>query len=117
MTEPAQDGWDYIVVGGGVAGCVVAHRLLQYRPSARVLVIEAGPDVSHLGDTLPYATSGFGDAYDWNYKSVPQPGLGGRQVSLLSGRVLGGGSVINACEFPRMESAQISRPATYVFVN
>ena len=115
MTEPAQDGWDYIVVGGGAAGCVITHRLLQYRPSARILVVEAGPDVRKREDIASYAATSFGDAYDWNYKSVPQPGMGGRQIAMLSGCVLGGGSVINSCEFPCLDLEYPWRGATRFF--
>ncbi|KAI0388373.1 GMC oxidoreductase [Xylariaceae sp. FL0594] len=90
--------YDYIIVGGGIAGCVVAHRLKQYKPLSRILVIEAGPDVSGNKDILLFSSLDFvGGKYDWGYKTVPQTHLDGRQIDVPSGRALGGGSVINGC--------------------
>lgn len=93
--------WDYIIVGGGLAGCVVAHRLKQYQPSSRILVIEAGPDVSGNKEILQFSTLNFiGGQFDWGYKTVPQTHLDGRQIHVPAGKALGGGSVINACKVP-----------------
>ncbi|KAI1414163.1 GMC oxidoreductase [Hypoxylon sp. FL1857] len=98
----ASTGWDYIIVGGGLAGCVLASRLSQYQPSARILVIEAGPDASHDPDILRFQSFEFvGGKFDWGYESVPQKNLNGRQISIPSGRAIGGGSVINACGWLR----------------
>ncbi|KAI1137384.1 GMC oxidoreductase [Hypoxylon sp. FL0543] len=95
-------GWDYIIVGGGLCGCVVASRLSQYQPSARILVIEAGPDASHDADILRFQTFEFvGGKFDWAYKSVPQKNMNGRQIDIPAGRAIGGGSVINACGWLR----------------
>ncbi|RWA10979.1 hypothetical protein EKO27_g4122 [Xylaria grammica] len=90
--------WDYIIVGGGLAGCVVAHRLRQYQPSSRIIVLEAGPDVSGNKDILHFNSINFiGGQFDWGYKTVPQVHLDGRQIHVPAGRALGGGSVINGC--------------------
>ncbi|KAI0543189.1 GMC oxidoreductase [Xylaria digitata] len=90
--------WDYIIVGGGLSGCVVAHRLKQYKPSSQILVIEAGPDVSDNKDILHFNSLNFiGGQFDWGYKTVPQAHLDGRQIHVPAGRALGGGSVINGC--------------------
>ncbi|GAW17463.1 hypothetical protein ANO14919_069200 [Xylariales sp. No.14919] len=94
----ATGDWDYIIVGGGLAGCVVAHRLRQYQPSSRILVLEAGPDVSGNKDILHFNSLNFiGGQFDWGYKTVPQAHLDGRQIHVPAGRALGGGSVINGC--------------------
>ncbi|KAI1130808.1 GMC oxidoreductase [Nemania abortiva] len=90
--------WDYIIVGGGLAGCVVAHRLKQYQPSSRILVLEAGPDVSGNKEILNFSSLNFiGGQFDWGYKTVPQTHLDGRQIHVPAGKALGGGSVINGC--------------------
>lgn len=77
----------------------VASRLNQYQTSAKILVVESGPDVSGDEGILHFSSLNFiGGKYDWGYKTVPQKGYDGRQVDLPSGRALGGGSVINGCE-------------------
>lgn len=94
------ESWDYIIVGGGLAGCVVASRLKQYQGSARILVIEAGPDVSDNEDILLFNSLNFiGGKFDWAYKTAPQKHFDGRRIDVPSGRALGGGSVVNGCEF------------------
>lgn len=91
--------WDYIIIGGGLAGCVVAHRLKQYRTSSHILVIEAGPDVSGNKDILHFNSLNFiGGEFDWGYKTVPQTHLNGREIHVPSGRAVGGGSVVNGCK-------------------
>ncbi|KAI0199761.1 GMC oxidoreductase [Astrocystis sublimbata] len=100
MTGPKP--WDYIIVGGGIAGCVVASRLKRYRPSSRILLIEAGPDVSGNKDILHFSALNFiGGQFDWGYKTAPQKHFDGREIDIPSGRALGGGSVINACGWLR----------------
>ena len=94
----ADNTWDFIIVGGGSAGCVLANRL-SADPSVRVLVLEAGP-VDHWLDfrlhmpaalTYPLA----GRTYNWWYDSDPEPGMGGRRIYQPRGKVLGGSSSIN----------------------
>ncbi|KAI8626284.1 GMC oxidoreductase [Xylariaceae sp. FL1651] len=81
--------WDYIIIGGGIAGCVVANRLKRYLPSSRILLIEAGPDVSDNKTMLHFSSLKFvGGQFDW-------------EIDIPSGRALGGGSVINACGWIR----------------
>ncbi|KAL1306162.1 hypothetical protein AAFC00_004269 [Neodothiora populina] len=88
---------DYIIIGGGTAGLVVASRLTE-DPSLRVLVIEAGAD--HRSDpriVVPgLASQVYGDPdFDWTYISAPQRGLNGRQLHQPAGKGLGGSSAIN----------------------
>ncbi|KAI0100523.1 GMC oxidoreductase [Nemania sp. FL0031] len=107
--------WDYLIVGGGLAGCVVAHRLRQYRPSSQILIIEAGPDVSGNQDMLHFNSLNFiGGQFDWGYKTVPQRHLDGREIHVPSGRALGGGSVINGCGWFRGSKADFDSWAEIV---
>lgn len=95
------DIWDYIVVGGGLAGSVVSNKLLALNSDAKILVIEAGPDAEDRSDIL-YANSTNlieGD-FDWNYNSIPQNSLNERKIQSAAGKALGGGSVINTCTIP-----------------
>ncbi|HWD68775.1 MAG TPA: choline dehydrogenase [Solirubrobacteraceae bacterium] len=96
--------YDYVIVGGGAAGCVLAARLSE-DPSTRVLVLEAGrPD--YLWDLyihMPAALSfPIGNRlYDWRYRSEPEPFMNGRRIYHARGRVLGGSSSINGMIFQR----------------
>lgn len=94
----ATDIWDYIVVGGGLAGSVVSNRLLALNSDAKILVIEAGPDAGDRSDIL-YANSTnlIGGDFDWNYNSIAQESLNERKIQSAAGKALGGGSVINTC--------------------
>lgn len=62
----ATEGWDYIIAGGGLEGCVLASRLKEYQTSARILIVEAGPDVSGNSDILHFNSLNFiGGKFDW----------------------------------------------------
>ncbi|GAB1525203.1 hypothetical protein RhiTH_008360 [Rhizoctonia solani] len=89
--------WDYIIVGGGSAGCVLAHRLSE-DPNVSVLVIEAGKDcLDQLFSRIPLT---FGRLFkteaDWAYTTKPQSTLDGRSLFWPRGKMLGGCSSINA---------------------
>ena len=87
---------DYVVVGAGSAGCVLAARLTE-DPDVSVLLLEAGPRDRKLEIRIPAAFSKlFGTALDWGYATVPQEGLGGREIAFPRGRVVGGCSSTNA---------------------
>jgi choline dehydrogenase len=94
--------FDYVIVGGGSAGCVVAARLAE-DPGARVLLLEAGPDASAVDEVhVPAAYSRlFRSQYDWNYVTLPQERADGRPVYWPRGKVLGGSSAINAMIYIR----------------
>ena len=88
--------YDYVIVGAGTAGCVLANRLSESRQS-RVLVLEAGPTDSKLEIRVPAAFSKlFKTSVDWAYETEPQPALANRRLFWPRGKVLGGSSSINA---------------------
>ena len=87
--------FDYIIVGAGSAGCVLAHRLTE-EPASRVLFIEAGGADTSTLSRIPGAYSQLQDThYDWGYRTVPQRHLHGRRIFQPRGKVLGGSSAIN----------------------
>ncbi|KAF2466181.1 putative choline dehydrogenase [Lindgomyces ingoldianus] len=96
--------FDYLIVGGGTAGLVVAARLSEARGSSiTVGVLEAGP--KSLDDPLINVPGRFGESlggqYDWRFETVPQPGLNGRRLLWPRGRVLGGTSALNFMTWTR----------------
>jgi choline dehydrogenase len=93
--------YDYVIVGAGSAGCVLAARLSE-NPGVRVLLLEAGPPDTADEIHIPAAVNLlFQTAYDWNYQTIPQDRLGGRSIYWPRGRVLGGSSSINAMIYIR----------------
>ncbi len=96
-----ENAYDYIVVGAGSAGCVVAARLSE-DPDARVLVLEAGgADDGDLFEIPALWTRQFATQYDWDYHSEPEPYLDGRRNYLPRGKVVGGTSSMNAMLYVR----------------
>uniref|UniRef100_UPI003F497E9A choline dehydrogenase n=1 Tax=Ensifer adhaerens TaxID=106592 RepID=UPI003F497E9A len=94
--------FDFIVVGGGSAGCALAARL-SGEPTVSVLLIEAGPDVSPWQVRMPLAVDFLltSTAYNWAFESEVEEGLGGRVMSHPRGRVIGGSSAINGMVYTR----------------
>ena len=88
--------FDYIIIGAGSAGCVLAHRLSEDGKHA-VLLLEAGGVDRHFSLKMPAAFSiPVNDSrFNWLYMSEPESGLGNRRIHCPRGRVLGGSSSIN----------------------
>ncbi|RNJ57061.1 hypothetical protein D7B24_006453 [Verticillium nonalfalfae] len=99
--------YDYIIVGAGTAGLVVANRLSE-DPSVNVVVVEPGTDERdnlHIKGTDQFAQA-FDTRLDWNYTTIPQVHAGGRSVTLHQGRVWGGTSAINGMAYVRGNRAE-----------
>lgn len=96
--------YDYVIVGGGSAGCALANRL-SADPGTSVLVLEAGRSdyridpFIHMPAALPIPIGNR--LYDWKYETDPEPHMGGRRVFHARGKVLGGSSSINGMIFQR----------------
>ena len=108
----SEQRYDYVIVGGGSAGCALANRL-SADPSTRVLVLEAGrPDYAwdiyiHMPAALSFPIGNR--FYDWKYESEPEPNMKGRRIYHARGRVLGGSSSINGMIFQRGNALDYER--------
>ena len=104
------DSFDFVIVGAGAAGCVLANRLSE-DPQNKVLLVEAGGSDANPVFRIPLLA---GVAYwygpsNWGYRTVPQAGLDGRQIKWPRGKVLGGSSTINGMMYMRGTAADYDR--------
>ena len=98
----AEDQFDYLIIGSGTAGCVLANRLSEDKNN-KVCMIEAGPPDSNPLIHIPAAVAALINhkVLGWGYKTVPQAGLKGREIPVPRGRVLGGCSSTNGMVYIR----------------
>ncbi len=102
MSEPASDSYDYVIVGAGSAGCVLANRLSEDARN-RVIVLEYGGSDRSIFIQMPAALSIPMNMkkFNWGYQSEPEPNLGGRRLACPRGKALGGSSSINGLVYVR----------------
>ncbi|TFK31676.1 aryl-alcohol oxidase-like protein [Crucibulum laeve] len=100
--DVAESSYDFIIVGGGTAGCVLANRLTE-SPDVKVLMIEAGGSAEgNMRTEAPFmAVTLAGSEFDWSFKSVPQSALNSRVIDYSRGKTLGGSSATNLMTWNR----------------
>jgi choline dehydrogenase-like flavoprotein len=106
MATRLEGDFDYIVVGAGTAGCIVANRL-SAEPKTRVLILEAGGSDNWIWFHIPvgYLFAIGNPRSDWMFRTEPEPGLNGRALAYPRGKVIGGSSAINAMISMRGQAA------------
>ncbi len=109
----ADSTFDYIIVGAGSAGCVLANRLTE-DPEVKVLLLEAGPSDWHPLIHIPLGMGKMHDwmLFDWGYHTEPEPALNGRSIEAMRGKVLGGSSSVNVMAYTRGHRGDYDRWAS-----
>ena len=112
MQNPAKE-YDYVIVGAGTAGCVLANRLSADGRSS-VLLLEAGPPDRYPWIHIPigYAKTMFHPVYNWRFETEPEPQMHGRRIYWPRGRCLGGSSSINGLIYVRGQPQDYDQWAT-----
>ncbi|KAH8092604.1 aryl-alcohol-oxidase from pleurotus Eryingii [Cristinia sonorae] len=102
LDQLTQKTYDFVIIGGGTAGSALANRLTENK-NVCVLVVEAGDNnVGNLNIEVPFLGVALpGTSVDWNFTTVPQPGLNGRTIPYTRGFVLGGSSSVNLLTYHR----------------
>ncbi|TEB26253.1 alcohol oxidase [Coprinellus micaceus] len=110
----ASETFDYVIVGGGAAGSIVAARLSE-NPATTVLLLEAGPKCASRTSRFRTSTPNlFMSKYDYNYTLTAQPNLNNRVLSYFRGRILGGSTSINGMTYTRGPASDWDRLASYL---
>ncbi|WP_284418860.1 MULTISPECIES: GMC family oxidoreductase N-terminal domain-containing protein [unclassified Bradyrhizobium] len=106
MARQLEGDYDYIVVGAGTAGCILANRL-SADPKSRVLILEAGGNDNWIWFHIPvgYLFAIGNPRSDWMFRTEAEPGLNGRSLAYPRGKVIGGSSAINAMISMRGQAA------------
>ncbi|MFZ0989748.1 MAG: GMC family oxidoreductase, partial [Xanthobacteraceae bacterium] len=104
--ESIDGDYDYIIIGAGSAGCLLANRL-SADPAKRILILEAGGNDNWIWFHIPvgYLFAIGNPRSDWCFKTEPEPGLNGRSLNYPRGKVIGGSSAINAMIYMRGQAA------------
>ena len=102
MLNASNEQFDYVIVGAGAAGSLLANRLTA-DGSATVCVLEAGPSDNHPYIHIPagFIKIGYNPRYTWQFKTEPSEGTAGRRIPIMHGRTLGGSSSINGFNYTR----------------